>query len=95
MTTTKRVVKKTVDVSLKEYHIVMKLNDEVFEKDTDNLMDTIMEFKPRFLKTKVTFKITRNNDGKTVDKLLFVRGAKMIFRNALSLKIFVSRLIFK
>lgn len=85
--------KKIVE-SPKEYHVVMKLNDQVFEKDTDNLMDTIMEFKPKFLKTKVTFKITRN-DGKTVDKLLFVRGAKMIFRNALALKIFVTRLIFK
>lgn len=102
MTTSKKVAKKAVKkvVSPTErikdgdnYHVVMKFNDQVFDFETDNLEQAILEKAPRFLKTKLVFEIEKGD--KKVTKMLFVRQGKMLFRNKLSLAVFISRLIFK
>lgn len=93
----KKVVKQTANVILPktgEYHVVMTFNDKIHEFDTDDLFNSIMERKPVFLKTRIIFKIT-NKEGKVFEKLLFVFGGKMLFRNKLSLNIFISRMRFK
>lgn len=76
-----------------EYKVKMSFNDEVYEFETNDLYTSILERKPYFLKTKITFTIEK--DGKKCERLLFVRGGKMIFRNNLSLRIFIRTLIFK
>lgn len=77
------------------YRVKMTFNDTIHEFEATDLAVSIMKVKPIFLKTKVTFYITRLSDGKMCGRQLFVRGGKMIFRNALSLKIFINTLIFK
>jgi hypothetical protein len=79
----------------KTYHVIMSFNDIIHEFDTDDLVESINAVKPTFLKTKVIFKFIRVSDLKECDRQLFVRGGRMIFRNALSLKIFINTLIFK
>lgn len=99
-TPVKKVAKKTVAKKVIEavknigkYHVLMKFNDIEHDFYTDDLASSILERAPRFLKTKITFHIKK--DGKVCDRLLFVRGGKMLFRNKLSLKIFTDKLIFK
>lgn len=93
----KKVVKSPVNVirpKTGEYHVVMTFNDKIHEFDTDDLFNSIMERKPVFLKTRIIFKVT-NKEGKVFEKLLFVFGGKMLFRNKLSLNIFISKMRFK
>lgn len=77
----------------KKYHLSMKFNDNTYECDTDDLASAIMAFKPIFLKTKVIFRVEK--DGKVCERLVFLFRAKQIFRNKLSLDIFINKLIFK
>jgi len=62
----KKVVKKPV-VKETEYHLVISLNDEVFEFNTDDLRESILSVEPEFLRTKVILKVTK--DGKTLDRM--------------------------
>lgn len=78
----------------KEYHLKMKLNDQIFECDTDNLGESILSFAPKVLKTKIVFTITRK-DGKVVDRQEFAKRGRMIFRKKLFLDIFLKNLVFK
>lgn len=71
----------------------MKFNDQVFECDTDDLKEAIVGFKPKVLKTKIIFIVTK--DGKTCDRLLFVMRGKMLWRNKIFLDMFINKLIFK
>lgn len=99
----KKVAKKVVKTAaipvvttpkVGDYHVIMSFNDKVHEFDTDDLFNSIMERKPTFLKTRIVFKVT-NKEGKVFEKLLFVFGGKMLFRNKLSLNIFISKMRFK
>lgn len=75
------------------YHLEMKMNDKVFECDTDNLAEAIMSFQPQVLKTRVFFNITKN--GLTCAKQVMVRRARMMFRNPMYMNAFMRQLIFK
>lgn len=85
---------KSKEMSEKKiYHLSMKFNDNTYECDTDDLASAIMNFKPIFLKTKVLFRVVK--DDKVCERLVFLFRAKQIFRNKLSLNIFINKLIFK
>lgn len=94
--TTKPVVIKTKafeDVAPK-YKVTMTFNDKTYEFETNDLFTSIMERKPAVLKTRIVFTVT-NEEGKKFEKVLFVFGGKMIFRNKLSMHIFISNMRFK
>ena len=88
---TKKVVKKVIDK--KDYKIELKMNDEVFTLETNDLMEGIMSLKPDRLKTRVLFKIEK--DGKVCEKILSCFLAKQMFRNKMSMTVFLNRIILK
>ena len=87
----KKVVKKPV-VKETEYHLVISLNDEVFEFDTDDLRESILSVEPEFLRTKVILKVTK--DGKTLDRLYFLQEGKKLFYNKYFMDTLINNLIF-
>lgn len=74
------------------YHVFIKLNDRAYEVDTDNLVETILSFKPVILKTSLTLKITKGN--KTIDRYLYLKEGRRLFTNNLTLEVFVRNLFF-
>jgi len=92
---TKKVTKKASNklVDKKDYKLELKMNDEVFTLETNDLMEGIMSLKPDRLKTRVLFKIEK--DGKVCEKLLSCFLAKQMFRNKMSMTVFLNRIILK
>lgn len=88
----KPVVKKQEIINKAEYHLVVKLNDQVFEFDTDDLRESILSVKPEFLRTKVVLEITKGD--KTIDRLLYLRQGKMLFINRFAMDSLLKNLIF-
>ena len=76
----------------KVYHLYLKLNDKVYEVDTDDLEKSILEHKPAILKTSLTLKITKGK--KTLDRYLYLRDARRLFTNSITLNAFVRNLFF-
>lgn len=102
--TPKTAVKKTIkkvssrtpaqpEVKTPIYHLTMKLNDEVFNCETNDLTKAILSFKPVHLKTKVNIIVEK--DGKKCERQLFVNKGKLLFRNELFMRTFIRFLIFK
>ena len=102
--TPKTAVKKTIKkaplktlaqpkVETSMYRLTMKLNDEVFNCETNDLTKAILSFKPVHLKTKVNIVIEK--DGKKCERQLFVNKGKLLFRNELFMRTFIRFLIFK
>ena len=90
----KQETKTTITASVPSmYKLWMKLNDKIFETETNDLGAAILSFAPKVLKTKILFRIEK--DGKLAEKQVFVQKGKMIFRNNLFLQIFLRHLIFK
>lgn len=89
----KKKEKVAKEVKPKDYHLVMKFNDQVFEALTDDLAGAILAFAPKFLKTKIVFHIEK--DGKSCDRQMFVQRGKMIFRSQMFRDTFIRKLIFK
>jgi len=88
---TKATTKKTEKKSL--YTLKMKLNDQIFECETDNLQEAILANKPNFLKTKVI--LTIEKDGKVCEKMVYGFNGRQLFRNTTFLRVFLNKLIFK
>lgn len=75
------------------YNLTIKLNDQVFTCKTNDIAQALMSFKPSVVKTKMYVKV---EDGKkSCERQVFVFRAKQIFRNKLSMDIFIRTLIFK
>lgn len=92
-TVRKPKIYKATKTSPKKFLLLMKFNGGEYKILTDDLADGIMSVAPRWLKTKIIFRI--ETDGKYCDKQVFVLQGKMIFRNKLNLNIFVRNCIFK
>ena len=84
--------KKTSPIK-KEYIITVSLNDTIYNTETSDLKAAIKAIIPRFLKTRVIFYITKGD--LACEKLLLLREAQRVFRNDLSLEVFINRLVFK
>jgi len=95
-TSTKKVVKKVTKTKkpkkAPEFHLVVKLNDEVFEFDTDDLRESILSVEPEFLRTKVIIEVTK--DGKKLDRLYFLQQGKKLFYNRYFMDTLINNLIF-
>lgn len=76
----------------KKYHIEIAINDKHFSLDTDDVRSAILSTEPEFLRTKVVIKITHN--GKTLDRLLYLRQAKNLFINRFAMDAFIKNLLF-
>lgn len=75
-----------------KYKLTIKMNDKVFTANTNDLQTSIKSFEPKlpeYLKTKVVFHI---KEGKRVcEKVVFLPKAKIMFRNPISLQMFVQK----
>lgn len=76
-----------------EYHLVVKLNDQVFEIDTVDLAEAIKSFEPEFLRTRVIIQVT-NSAGKTLERVLYLNDGKRLFNNRYTLEALIRNLIF-
>lgn len=76
-----------------EFKVVVKMNDQVFEAETNDLVTFITSLKPTFLKTKVIITVEKNN--KKAERMLMGFPAKQLFRNGLFLRNFINKLTFK
>ena len=91
--TKKQPVAKKPKVEKKQYHLNMKFNDTVFDVETDDLKEAILSIKPFHLKTRILFEIEK--DDKKCGGVLSGMKGRMIFKNRISLMVFINRLIFK
>ncbi len=84
----------TVPIEKKHvYSMRVKMNDQVFEVECDDLAQAIIDLTPKVLKTKINFLIEK--DGAQCERQVFVQKGKMIFRNPLHRFAFIKQLIFK
>lgn len=99
--TTKRTTKKVAEAkemtevvqnptALPAYHLKISLNDKVFDIDTDDLRSAIHSVKPEFLRTKIIMWITK--DGRTVERLLYLRKGEALFRNKYAMDFLINNL---
>lgn len=92
----KKQVESPVDVSPKKpeavYHLYVKLNDKVFELDTEDIKTSLSALRPSLLKTSLTVRVTKGN--KTIDRYLYLNDGRRLFNNKLTLEAFVRGLIF-
>lgn len=79
-TVKKTATKKEEKTEQKKYHVVVKLNDQVFEMDTDNVQEAIQSVAPEFLKTKLIINVT-NDDGRQAERVLYLQKGKVLFTN--------------
>jgi len=76
-----------------EFKVLIKMNDQEFVAETNDIASFITSLKPTFLKTKVI--LTIEKEGKKCEKQVFGFKGRQLFRNPLFLRTFVSKLIFK
>lgn len=76
-----------------EFKVHIKMNDQEFVADTNDIASFITSLKPTFLKTKVI--LTIEKEGKKCEKVVFGLRGRQLFRSPLFLRTFLSKLIFK
>lgn len=86
--TPKKVNKKSVG----EYDVYVKLNEKEISEKTDDIKSVLLAVKPDLLKTSLTIKVTKN--GKIFERYLYLNDARRLFRNDLTLGIFVRDAIY-
>lgn len=69
-----------------DYKLIVSMNDETFEAQTDDIASAIMELKPGHLKTKVVITVKYGDMEK--DFVLFNVRAKRIFINRMAAEFF-------
>lgn len=74
------------------YHVFLELNDKTYEVDTDNVEEAILSHKPPVLKTSLTVKVTKGQ--KTIVRYLYLKDARRLFNNKITLMVFVRNLLF-
>lgn len=98
-TTAKKVVNTPTKIPevnadiCKDYHIVLKFNDQIHDIYTENLEEAILSVKPLFLKTKLMIKIEKGD--KVCERQFIGFQAKQFFRSPLFLKLFLKKIYFK
>ena len=89
----KSIPKETPKEAKPEFKVVVKMNDHVFEAETNDLVSFVTSLKPTFLKTKVIISVEKNS--KKAERMLLGFRARQFFRNPLFLRTFLSKLIYK
>jgi len=85
---TKKVVAKKTKP---RFDLTVYLNDEVFSCSTDDIMSALSELNPLKIKTRVVISVA--NAFGVVERIMAVRRAKLLFRNKLSMKLFVDNVL--
>lgn len=84
---------KTQKPRTKKYKLTMLFNGLSFNKQTDNIAETILSLAPEILYTEV-YVIVRNNKTKEVtDRRLNLIQGKKLFRDETILEIFINNLL--
>lgn len=86
----------TIDLNTKdEYSITCNVNDKEMKCNTDDISKAIEDLGKEIKrpKTRMLFKIEK--DGKSFEKLLFVKQVKRLFVNAMARRLFVKHIFFK
>jgi hypothetical protein len=92
-TIAKEVVKaKAPTKKEKTYSLFISLNDKTFDIETDDLREAILSVQPEFLRTKVIIKVTK--DSKTLERVLYLAKAKMLFQNKYAMDSLINNLLF-
>ena len=89
--TVKKTSKKEVKTEQAKYHVVINLNDQVFEIDTNDVQEAIMSVAPQFLKTKLIINVT-NDEGRHAERVLYLQRGKLLFTNRYALEALVRNL---
>lgn len=74
-----------------KYKVVIKMNDETFTCKTDDLMSAFSQFKPPMFRSKVV--ITVSNAYDTVERVMMIAKARMLFRNKVTMQVFVKNIL--
>lgn len=74
-----------------DLHVFVKFNNEEYEIDTNDIATSILELKPPFIKTPVTFIISKEGF-KTRDFIIFPARAKRIFTSKLAAMGFANKI---
>jgi hypothetical protein len=91
-TIAKKVEKEKTPKESKLYSLFISLNDKTFDIETDDLRESIRSVEPEFLRTKVIIKVTK--DGKTLERVLYLAKAKMLFQNKYAMDSLINNLLF-
>ena len=92
-TVTRKTKNSKTSPKKKEYNLTISLNDQIFNIETDNLVEAIKKVIPFQLKTRVLMLVKKGN--LTCEKMLLLKDARRIFRSSLALEVFINRLVFK
>lgn len=96
-TVKKAVVKPKVQAPAPEavpepkYKVVIKMNDETFTCKTDDIKSALSQFKPPVFKSKVV--ITVSNAYDTVERVMMIHKARMLFRNQMTMQVFIKNIL--
>lgn len=74
-----------------KYSVVIKMNDETFTCKTDDLFSALSQFRPPVFKSKVVITISNAHD--TVERVMMIAKARMLFRNKMTMQVFVKNIL--
>lgn len=73
------------------FKLTVNLNREVFKCETEDIKAALVDLKPTNIKTRTIIRV--ENAFGFVERILMVRQAKLLFRNPLSMTIFVRNIL--
>lgn len=92
-TTKKRIAKPKVVKQVDEpfYTVSLTMNGETMTCETTNIAAALELVAPKVFKTKVVIKVS--NQFSSVERVMMIARAKMIFRNPLAMNLFVKNVL--
>lgn len=88
------MVKTKIKASTKrgKFKLQLRVNDEVFKCQTDDLKASMLKFAPDVVKTRVRIRIEK--DGRVCERQYNILKGRMLFKRKMMLDIFVRKLVF-
>lgn len=91
----KAVTKPKIEPQPKEpeykYKVVVKMNNDVLTCETDDIKSALQELKPTVFKSRVV--ITVSNAYDSVERVMMIAKARLLFRNDLTMQVFVKNIL--
>lgn len=82
---------KTKKAPKKEFKLTVQMNGEVFERETDNIKETLLEIRPEMLYTELDIKVEKG--GISTERHLNLRQGRNLFINDSFVDVFISNLM--
>lgn len=73
-----------------EFKLMVSLNGEVFKCETSDLKAALLALAPRMFKTKLVVSVS--NKFSTVERVLMIQRAKLLWVNKMAMEVFVKNL---